>query len=89
VKTKVTGGTIDFAEGWPPISGIDGEAVFRGNRMDAHAQAGVILGVQLSDVKAAIAELGKHQEHLLIKGTAQGATAKFLHFAAVSPLARA
>lgn len=87
VKTKVTGGTIDFAEGWPPIGGIDGEVVFRGNRMDVHAQAGVILGVQLSDVKASIAELGKQQEHLLIKGTAQGATAKFLQFAAVTPLA--
>jgi uncharacterized protein (TIGR02099 family) len=86
IKTKASGVTLDFAPGWPPITGISGDVVFRGNRMEAHARSGVILGVQLSDVQASIAQLGRHAEHLLINGTAAGATPDFLRFVAATPV---
>jgi uncharacterized protein (TIGR02099 family) len=87
VTTKLSGITIDFADGWPPITGINGDAVFRGDRMEAHASAGASLGLQLSGVQASIAELGKHDEHLLVKGVVQGATPDFLRYTAATPLA--
>ena len=87
VATKASGVTIDYADGWPPITGIVGDAVFRGDRMDIRGQSGAVLGLQLSGVQASIAELGKHNEHLLVKGVTQGATADFLRYTAVTPVA--
>ena len=86
LKTKPTGVTLDFAQGWPPITGVSGDVVFRGNRMEAHARSGVILGVQLSDMQASIAQLGQHAEHLLIKGVAAGTTPDFLRFVGATPV---
>jgi uncharacterized protein (TIGR02099 family) len=86
IKTRAAGVTLDFAPGWPPITGISGDVVFRGNHMEAHAQSGVIFGVQLSDVQASIAQLGQHGEHLLIKGVAAGTTPDFLRFAGATPV---
>jgi uncharacterized protein YhdP len=87
VATKVSGVTIDYANGWPPITGIAGDIVFRGDRMDFRGQSGVSLGLQLSAVQASIAELGKHEEHLLVKGVVQGTTPDFLRYAASTPVA--
>ena len=87
VTTKVKGVIIDYADGWPPVTGINGDAVFRGDRMDVRVQSGATLGLQLSGVQASIAELGKHEEHLLVKGAVQGATSDFLRYAAVTPVA--
>ena len=87
VTTKASGVTLDYANGWPPITGIAGEVVFRGDRMDIRARSGAIFGVQLSGVRASIAELGKHDEHLLVKGEAQGTTADFLRYGASTVLA--
>jgi uncharacterized protein (TIGR02099 family) len=87
VVTKVSGVAIDYADGWPPVTGINGDAVFRGSRVDIRGQSGTILGLRLSGVQASIAELGKHEEHLLVKGVLQGATSDFLRYAAITPLA--
>ena len=87
VASKASGVTIDYADGWPPVTGINGDIVFRGSRMDVRAQSGAILGLRLSGVQASIAELGKHAEHLLVTGVAQGATSDFLRYAASTPVA--
>ena len=87
VATKASGVTIDYADGWPPVTGIAGEAVFRGDRMDVRGESGAILGLRLSSVQASIAELGKHAEHVLVKGVVQGATSDFLRYAASTPVA--
>jgi uncharacterized protein (TIGR02099 family) len=55
--------------------------------MEVHGESGVILGLRLSGVQASIAELGRHEEHLRIKGVVQGATADFLRYADVTPVA--
>ena len=87
VTTKASGVTIDYANGWPPVTNLNGDVIVRGSRMDLRSRSGAVLGLQLSDVQASIAELGKHDEHLLIKGVVQGATSDFLRFAAVTPVA--
>lgn len=88
VKTRVTGVTLDYADGWPPLTNAAAEVVFRGRRMEVRPQAGSVLGLQLSDVAASIPELGKHDEHLLVKGAAEGPTAEFLRFVESSPVLR-
>lgn len=87
VATKVSNVTIDFADGWPPITGVGGSVVFRGERMDIRSQSGATLGLQLSGAHASIAELGNRDAHLQITGVAQGATSDFLRYAASTPVA--
>ena len=86
VVTRASGVTIDYANGWPPVTGISGEAVFRGDHMEVRGQSGTILGMQLSGVQATIAELGRHEEHLRIKGLVQGTTTDFLRYTDVTPV---
>ena len=86
VVTRVSGVTIDYANGWPPVTGISGEAVFRGDHMEVRGDSGTVLGLQLSGVQASIAELGKHDEHLRVKGLVQGRTTDFLRYADVTPV---
>jgi len=88
VKTRVTGVTLDYADGWPPLTNAVAEVVFRGRRMEVRPQAGSILGLRLSNVVASIPELGKHNEHLLVKGAAEGPTAEFLRFVESSRVLR-
>ena len=88
VRTRVTGVTLDYADGWPPLTNADAEVVFRGRRMDVRPEAGSLLGLQLSGVAASIPVLGKREEHLLVKGAAEGPTAEFLRFVETSPVSR-
>ncbi|BCL74506.1 hypothetical protein JHS3_02420 [Jeongeupia sp. HS-3] len=78
--------TLDFADGWPPITGIDGVLDFHGNRMEIHADRGArILGATLAPVKVVIADLA-HTPLLQIDGVAEGSTTSFLDFVKQSPL---
>jgi uncharacterized protein (TIGR02099 family) len=88
VKTRVTGVTLDYAAGWPPLANVVADVVFRGRRMEVRPQSGSILGLRLSNVVASIPELGKRDEHLLVKGAADGPTAEFLRFVESSPVSR-
>jgi uncharacterized protein (TIGR02099 family) len=85
--TKLSGVSLDYADGWPPLTGISGEAIFRGDHMDVRSESGTILGLRVSGVQASIAELGKHDEHLRVKGVVQGPTADFLRYTEVTPVA--
>jgi uncharacterized protein YhdP len=69
------------------VTGINGEAIFRGDNMEVRGDSGAIFGLQLSGVKASIAELGKHAEHLRIKGVVKGPTADFLRYTEATPVA--
>ncbi|MBM3116260.1 YhdP family protein [Jeongeupia naejangsanensis] len=86
ITALARGVTLDFADGWPPISNIDGVLDFHGNRMDIRADSGAkILGTSLSKVHVAIADLA-HQPLLEIDGSAGGKTSDFLDFLRQSPL---
>ena len=87
VVTKPSGVTLKYADGWPPITGIRGDVVVRGSRVDIRAQSGVTHGLQLSGLEASIADLDKPKEHLLVKGVVQGKMPDFLLFATSTPLA--
>ncbi len=87
VITKLSGVSLDYANGWPLLTGVNGEAIFRGDHMDVRSESGSILGLRVSGVQASIAELGKHEEHLRVKGVVQGPTADFLRYTEVTPVA--
>lgn len=86
VKGTIRGATLDYAPGWPRITGIDGELLFEGVRMLIRAQRGDIMGVALADVRAEIAELDAYEELLTVSGKARGETQRFLDFIEASPV---
>ncbi len=87
VLASAGGVTLDYAPGWPMLKGINGELVVRGRRMEVHPKTAMLLGIRLSDVQVSIPEMGKRNEHLLVKGSARAPTAEFLRFIAASPVA--
>lgn len=88
VKGLVRGVTLDFAPGWPRMSGIEGDLLFEGARMTLRARRAEIMGVALADIEAVIPDLeAKEGERLLVKGLARGETQQFLDFIAASPVA--
>jgi len=86
VKGTFQGATLKYAEGWPEITAIDGDLLFEGVRMLIRGQRGTILGVDLSEVRAELADLEMAEEILTVTGQAKGETQKFLDFIEASPV---
>lgn len=86
VKSKVHGATLNFAPGWPQMTGIDGDLLFEGVRMEIRARRGDIMGVALSDMQAVIPALDAGEEVLTVTGRARGETQRFLDFIEASPV---
>ncbi|MFA7239266.1 MAG: YhdP family protein [Sulfuricellaceae bacterium] len=87
VVGKVTGGTLEYAPGWPKIENITVDLLFRGARMDINASAGNTYGMNISKVHAALPNLLADDEVLEVEGVASGPTADMLKFIGHSPVA--
>ncbi|WP_018988818.1 YhdP family protein [Aromatoleum toluclasticum] len=89
VTTRVFGARLDYAEGWPSITNIDGEVRFDGPGMRITADRARIFGVALANVVADVPDLdAPGGEIMSIHGRAAGATADFLRFVSESPVSR-
>jgi uncharacterized protein (TIGR02099 family) len=87
VTAKVTGGVLNYANGWPHIENIAGDLVFRGKRMDVHARQGSIFGVKLGKVHVEIPDLALEEGKMLnVNGEAEGPTSEFFTFIGKSPV---
>lgn len=86
VAAKVSGGTLHYGDDWPRITGIEGDFLFRGKRLEMNARKAYIGNVQLGKVRASIPDLVVDDELLQVSGEAEGDTADFLAFIARSPV---
>lgn len=87
VDVGIHDATLDYAEGWPRITGINGLLTFQGNGMTISADSGDILGVRLARVRGGIPDLHAGDEQTLtLDGQASGATPAFLAFVRQSPV---
>ncbi|MFN9121777.1 MAG: YhdP family protein [bacterium] len=86
VTVKAQGVDLDYSAGWPKITGIDGDLVFRANRMEILPRNATIAGVKLQRVRAFVPDILHHDEVLEIVGEAESATSDFLRFIAQSPV---
>jgi uncharacterized protein (TIGR02099 family) len=87
VTAKAQGVTLDYAEHWPPLTGIDADVRFEGARMTIDAQRGQFFEAVVSPTKAEIANLRAPNPVLAIAAAASGPTSTFLRFVAESPIA--
>jgi uncharacterized protein (TIGR02099 family) len=96
VAGRIENGRLEYAPGrrsedgkgplWPLAEQIDGSIVFDRARMDIQADTARTLGVALSNVHAAIPELGVHDMMLEIDGAAAGPLPEFLRYVSVTPV---
>lgn len=88
VSARVSGGTVNYGENWPQLTGIEGDFTFRGKRLEMNARQATIGKVRLGKVRGLIPDLVRDEELLQISGEAEGETADFLDFIARSPVDR-
>jgi len=96
VAGRIENGKLEYSPGhlaadgksplWPLAENIDGTIVFDRARMDIHADTARTLGIALTNVHAAIPDLGTHEGVLDIEGTAAGPLQDFLRYVAASPV---
>jgi len=87
VDVRMRDAVLDYAEGWPRITGIDGLLTFKGKSMLIRADSGDILGARLHKVQGFIPDLHSAVDEILtIDGQASGATPAFLDFVRQSPV---
>lgn len=79
--------TLDYAPGWPKITGIEGKLRFAGPGMTVEAERGAILGTSLSATRAVIPDFDAPVTMLKVNGQVTGPTAEFLKFIEQSPVA--
>ena len=86
VVAKASDATLDYANGWPRITGLDAEVRFAGNGLRVDATRGQVLGASLSRTSAAIADMSLAHPVVTVTGEAAGPTGEFLRFIESSPL---
>lgn len=77
--------TLDYAKGWPAITGIGGELRFEGVGMTILATRGKLFDAQLKNVLTRIPDMSKHP-HVLIEGKVEGGMPDYLRFVRNSPV---
>jgi len=87
LTVKGRDGTLDYADRWPPITGIDADVRIDGPHVAIDATAGRMNGVAIGTTHAEIADVGDANATLRVDGSASGPTAQFLAFIAGSPVA--
>jgi len=78
--------TPDNKPAWPLAEAINGSIVFDRARMEIVGETLRTQGLNLSNVRAVIPNLGSHESQLDIDGNAAGALQDFLRYVAASPV---
>ncbi len=86
-SAKAQGASLDYAEGWPPLSDIDADVRFDGSRMSVVATHGRALGATLGKTTAEIPDLRAPHPRLRVEGEASGPSSEFIAFVGTSPVA--
>lgn len=86
VSARITGGLLDYANGWPRIEGIQLDMLFHGDRMDLNVDGGRIYGGQITRARLSIPVLDADHPLLLVQGEVQASAADVLKFVANSPI---
>lgn len=87
ITVKAKGVGIDYAPGWPAISGAEADLSF-GAGMQVKVHQGHILGTRMGPVTVEVPSFLAADEHLLVDGRVEGPTSEFLRFIEKSPVAQ-
>lgn len=87
ISGRVTGGTLEYAQGWPKLTNVTADLVFDGPRLKISSPRANVLGTQVADAVVTLPDVYAEGTTLvLVTGEAQGPTGEFLKFIAQSPV---
>jgi uncharacterized protein (TIGR02099 family) len=86
VTLKAKDVLLDYASGWPPISGLAGDLRFEGAGMTLEVKQGTMLGAHIPQGHAVIPDFDAPLRVLTVKARAEGPTTEFLKFIEQSPV---
>jgi uncharacterized protein (TIGR02099 family) len=86
ISGKITGGLLDYADGWPKLERLRLDLLFRGNRMELNATDGYLYGNRITKAKAVIPVLDADHPVLEINGELQSPAAEAIRFVNNSPV---
>ena len=84
VTADLTDATLDYAPGWPAVTGLDATLRFAGRGMEITAEAGTIAGARIEAVRAWMDDLAA--DPVRISGRLRGSGAAYLDFLQTMPL---
>ncbi|MCL2872225.1 MAG: TIGR02099 family protein [Betaproteobacteria bacterium] len=85
-EAHVAGARLAYDPAWPAIDGVEADLRFENNTMAVTAKRGSIFETTLGQTRATIPDLGSHQPHLHIDGSASGPLMSYLNFLEQSPV---
>jgi len=88
VTARVSHGVLEPMRGWPRIEAIDGALRFERNRFAFEGRSATILGARVSNARVVVPALRATRSEVSISGTADGPSAEFLRYVAISPVRR-
>ena len=88
ISAKVVDGTLNYAQGWPVIEGVNAELHFDGRRMEVISNKATILGAKVAHAHVIMPDLFTPERVLDISGSVEGPSSEFLNFIRQSPVNR-
>ena len=89
VRFDVVKGKLDYEPGWPLISDMQGEVVFRGRSLDINGKSGRIFNARVHDVKAHIDDIELDNPLLNLSGQVESSTSDLIKYVTAAKLAEA
>ena len=86
-RFDVINAKLDYEPGWPAISEMQGEVIFKGRSLDIIGQAGRILNAKVHNVTAHVADLELDDPLLELRGDVDSSTQDIIEYVAASNLA--
>ncbi len=86
VNAQVTGGILDYADGWPRAEHINTRLLFRGSSFTGQVAGATISGVPVGATEVKIDDMSSSSPMLDIKGVAVGPLDAFLRWTVMSPV---
>jgi uncharacterized protein (TIGR02099 family) len=88
ISGRVTGGTLEYADGWPKLTNITADLLFDGPRLKISSSRANALGASISEAVVTLPDLYGGRTEVLVDGEARGPTGELLKFVAQSPVRR-
>src|SRR5262249_21157938 len=87
ISGRVTGGTLDYARGWPKLTNVTADLLFDGPQIKITSQRANVLGAQITSATVVVPDpYAPGPPTVLVDGEAQGPTNEFLKYIAQSPV---
>ena len=86
VTGRVTGGTLDYADGFPMLTNVTADLAFDGPSLKISGSRASVLGAQIAKAVVTMPDMYRNRTDVIVDGEASGPLGEFLRFIAQSPL---